>query len=137
MSSCAVASMSALAEVYHQDTPLSSIQIAESRGMSHPVVAKVLTILAQHQLIHGTRGPGGGYRLIRQPETITLFEVVRLFEGNQDTSVCPFGPGWCGVGAPCPLHDELIALKETAAGHLKAMHFGDFVKHPKRSYTDP
>jgi Rrf2 family protein len=99
--------------------------------LSQPLVAKVLTVLSQAGFVHGTRGPGGGYRLGRAPETITLFEVVDLFEGHRDPSACPFGPGWCGVGDPCPMHGLLVGMSESAAAQLKKANFGAFVGHGK------
>lgn len=131
MSGCAVAAMSALAESHAGGVQLSSQQIAESRNLSQPLVAKVLTVLSQAGFVHGTRGPGGGYRLAREPETITLFDVVDLFEGHRDPSACPFGPGWCGVGDPCPMHHLLVGMSETAANQLKKANFGAFVGHGK------
>ncbi len=132
MSACAVASMSALAEKHGDGTALSSLQIAENRNLSQPLVAKVLTALSQQGLVHGTRGPGGGYRLARDPARISIYDVVDIFEGHRETSACPFGPGWCGVGEPCPLHDTLVGLNESAAETLKNITFDAFVGHAKR-----
>lgn len=132
MSGCAVAAVSALAEVHHHGTTLSSAQIAENRNLSQPLVAKVLTQLSQHGLVHGTRGPGGGYRLARDPGAVTIFEIVELFEGHREQNSCPFGPGWCGVGAPCPLHDTLASMASTAAAKLRKTNFSSFAKHPKQ-----
>lgn len=129
MSACAVASMSALAENHGNDTALSSLQIAESRNLSQPLVAKVLTVLSQYGFVHGTRGPGGGYRLSRDPSEFSVFDIVELFEGHRDTNACPFGPGWCGVGDPCPLHDTLAQLSESAARTLKGVTFDAFLPH--------
>lgn len=132
MSGCAVAAMSALAEVHPAGETLSSHQIAESRNLSQPLVGKVMTVLSQHGLVIGNRGPGGGYRLARDPGKISLFEVVELFEGHRDPSSCPFGPGWCGVGEPCPLHDTLVAMSESAAKTLRDINFAAFIDHPKQ-----
>ena len=137
MSSSAIAAMSALAEVHAQGNTLSSLQIAESRNLPHPIVAKVLTILSQHALIHGTRGPGGGYRLAKEPSSISLLDVVILFEGHHSSSSCPFGPGWCGHGEPCPMHNDLLAINESAAERLRILHFGSFVNHPKPNEALP
>lgn len=132
MSGCAVASVSALAEAYPQKTTLSSLQIAESRNLSQPLVAKVLTILSQHDIVEGTRGPGGGYRLARPPKELTVYDIVEKFEGHRESSSCPFGPGWCGVEAPCPLHDTLVAMSESTAKTLKKVNFAAFIDHPKK-----
>ncbi len=131
MSGCAVAAMSALAECHAEGVQLSSQQIAGSRNLSQPLVAKVLTVLSQAGFVHGSRGPGGGYRLAREPKAITLFEVVELFEGHRDPSACPFGPGYCGTGEPCPLHNLLIGISDSAAAQLKKANFGAFVGHGK------
>lgn len=131
MSACAVAAMSALAEKHPGGGSLSSKQIAESRNLSQPLVAKVLTVLSQAGFVRGTRGPGGGYRLARDPEQVTVFDVVELFEGHRETSACPFGPGWCGVGDPCPLHDILAGLADSAATTLRNVSFAAFVGHGK------
>jgi Rrf2 family protein len=131
MSGCAVAAMSALAECHAQGVQLSSQQIAGSRNLSQPLVAKVLTVLSQAGFVHGTRGPGGGYRLAREPKTITLFEVVDLFEGHRDPSACPFGPGYCGTADPCPLHHLLAGISDSTAAQLKKANFGAFVGHGK------
>ena len=132
MSGCAVAAMSALAEVYPEEVTLSSAQIASSRNLSQPLVAKILTQLSQSGFVIGTRGPGGGYRLARDPAKITVYQIVDLFEGHRDPSSCPFGPGWCGIGEPCPLHDSLVSMSEDVATTLKELTFAPFIGHPKR-----
>lgn len=129
MSGSAVAAISALAEHHPQGVQLSSQQISERRNLSQALVAKVLTVLSQAGFVIGTRGPGGGYRLARPPEEISIHDVVELFEGHKESTPCPFGPGWCGVGDPCPLHDTLVKLREANEKMLKTCHFGVFIGH--------
>lgn len=131
MSGCAVAAMSSLAENYSAENQLSSLQIADNRNLSQPLVAKVLTVLSQAGLVIGTRGPGGGYRMAKNPKDISIYDVVELFDGHRDTSACPFGPGWCGVGEPCPLHDTLVGLCEATAAELQNNNFAVFAENPK------
>lgn len=108
----AIAAMSRLAEVYDGgQTRLSASDIADSRGLQRPFVAKVLTALSQAGLVMGSRGPGGGFMLARDPKSITLYEVFRLFEREDESDICPFGGGICGVGDPCPLHDKLVDVQ--------------------------
>jgi len=112
-SGSAIASMSRLAEVYYSDRrTLTATQIAESRKLQQPFVAKLLTTLSQAGLIRGVRGPGGGYSLARPPAQITLLDIAGCFERDKTVVTCPFGPGWCGDGPRCPLHDDVIALQE-------------------------
>lgn len=131
MSGCAVAAVSALAECYADERKLSAQQIAESRNLSKPLVAKVLTVLSQNGLVTGTRGPGGGYRIARHPASISLFDVIVLFDGHRDPSACPFGPGWCNVSEPCPIHHLLVGIQDVTANKLKKANFGAFIAHAK------
>ncbi|MBT8486544.1 MAG: Rrf2 family transcriptional regulator [Phycisphaerales bacterium] len=106
--------MSRLAEVYDGGTTLlSAAEIAESRGLQKPFVAKLLSTLSTAGLVNGTRGPGGGFTLARDPRKITLQDVFVLFEREDESLACPFGGGVCGVGDPRPLHDKLVNVKKT------------------------
>ncbi|MGI9015061.1 MAG: RrF2 family transcriptional regulator [Phycisphaerales bacterium] len=109
----AIAAMTRLAEVYDGATSrLSAADIAESRSLAAPFVAKVMTTLSQAQLVVGSRGPGGGFALARAPGEITLYQIWVLFEREDDSDICPFGGGICGVGDPCPLHHKLVDVQK-------------------------
>lgn len=123
----AIAAMSRLAEVHDcGETRLSSSDIAETRRLPKPLVAKLLTILSQAGLVSGSPGPGGGYALARPAKDISLYDVAALFERSGDKRMCPFGPHWCGQGAPCPLHDSLAAIDDEMVGFLKTTKFSVF-----------
>ncbi len=115
----AISAMSYLAEVYDGGaTKLSSGDIAARRKLPQPLVAKLLVVLSQAGLVDSTRGPGGGYWLAKEPGEIRLLDIVTQFEKNEDRLQCPFGPGWCGQGDPCPLHDKLVELDEQMSEFL-------------------
>lgn len=128
MSQHAVSAVSFLAENYGSGIPLSSAQIAQARDLSKPAVAKILTILSSAGLIKGVPGPHGGYSLARHPKNIALLDVVMQFESMDGELPCPLGPGWCGNGPVCPVHDQLEKLRDTADELLRSSNFGGFVK---------
>jgi Rrf2 family transcriptional regulator, iron-sulfur cluster assembly transcription factor len=125
----AIAAMSLLAEVYDGGkTKLSSLEIAERRGLPQPVVAKVLTIVSSLGLVDGTRGPGGGYWLKKRPEDIALFDIVEEFERSDAQIMCPFGPNWCGHGEPCPMHYALVKMDADWTAYLRTTRLSVFQK---------
>jgi Rrf2 family transcriptional regulator, iron-sulfur cluster assembly transcription factor len=127
----AIAAMSHLAENYDGGkTRLSSEDVARNRQLPQPLVAKVLTILSTASLVNGTRGPGGGYWLARAPGKITLADITARFEKEFDGMLCPFGPGWCGSGDPCPLHDQLVSLNREWDEFLHRTTLDVFAKNP-------
>jgi Rrf2 family protein len=119
--------MSRLAEAWDEGkTRLSAGEIAESRGLQRPFVAKVLTTLSQAGLVTGSRGPGGGFTLAKEPSKMTLYDVFVLFEREDDSDTCPFGGGTCGVGEECPLHQKLVAVQRSIADILHNTTFEVF-----------
>jgi Rrf2 family transcriptional regulator, iron-sulfur cluster assembly transcription factor len=122
----AIAAVSRLAELYcDPNQRASSRDIAESRNLPAPIVAKILTELSRGGLIEGSPGPGGGYRLARPPAEISLQDVADLFERDSNTA-CPYGPGWCGVGEPCPLHQSMETMRKRINEYLVGTNFAVF-----------
>lgn len=126
----AIAAMSRLAEVFvDADVRLSTIEIAASRGLQAPSVAKVLATLSQAGLVKGTPGPGGGYVLGRPPSEIRLLDVFKLFERENTSSTCPFGGGVCGQGDPCPMHHRLVRVQSVIDELLQTTTFDIFLRN--------
>ncbi|MEO0018666.1 MAG: hypothetical protein RLZZ522_1949 [Verrucomicrobiota bacterium] len=127
----AVSLVSYLAECYGVEAAaLSSSEVGKARNIPKALAAKLLSEAASAGLVRGTTGPGGGYRLARPPEMITLLEVVELFERTQVDNPCPFGTGWCGTGEPCPLHHDFVDMETRSRTFLEGTTFGVFVKPP-------
>src|SRR6516162_9973313 len=53
-------------------------EIAAAERLSHPYVAKLLSVLRQAGLIDSVRGRAGGYRLAASPSDISLGSVLRV-----------------------------------------------------------
>lgn len=125
----AVSAISYVAERYQVEAAaVSSADVGKARKIPKALAAKLLSEAAAAGLLRGTTGPGGGYRLARPPEEISLMEVVELFERPLVDSPCPFGPGWCGKGEPCPLHNDFEKLEVKIRGFLEGTNFAVFVK---------
>lgn len=126
----AICATSLLAEHYDAIEPkrFNSADIAKQRKLSQAIVAKVLTILSQAGVVHGTPGPGGGYTLARAPAQITLLDVVAPFERLEPSVSCPYGEGWCGVGPHCPLHNQLEKFRSDVTKFLQTTTLKGFCK---------
>ena len=125
----AIAVMSYLAECYRDKTGLVSSQhVADARLLSKPLAAKILTTLSQAGYVKGSTGPGGGYAIEGDPKEINLIDVVHCFEVKNKIMQCPFGEGWCGNHAPCPMHDDIIKMTEEMGHFLKSQNFGAFTQ---------
>jgi Rrf2 family iron-sulfur cluster assembly transcriptional regulator len=126
----AVSAMSYLAERHAPNGPaISSGDVGRARNIPAALAAKLLSEAASAGLVRGVTGPGGGYRLAKAPEEIRLADIVVIFEREMTEYPCPFGPGWCGSGNPCPLHESFLKLEEIGKRFLEDTTLAVFVKH--------
>lgn len=59
---------------------VSAAEVADRYGLPSTVVAKVVQQLVRSGLASGSRGVHGGYRLVRDPRSISLLDVIDAFE---------------------------------------------------------
>lgn len=79
--------------------PLSTRELAVSRGIPPAFLEQLLADLRRSGLIRSTRGPGGGFTLTRPAEEITALDIVEALEGPIAPSVC--APDGCGRETVC------------------------------------
>jgi Rrf2 family iron-sulfur cluster assembly transcriptional regulator len=85
-------------------------------------------------LVESSRGPGGGYRLSRDPEDIRISEiVVAVDEPLQVTRCVGDAIEGCTHGAKCLTHDLWSALGRQIYGFLAAVTLGDVIN--KRNFA--
>lgn len=82
----ALLAMSELAQRHEhgEASGLQASEIATTRGMPLAYAAKIMTRLARSNLLRSDRGPRGGFRLTRDPEQISLLEIVEAVNGQTD-----------------------------------------------------
>jgi Rrf2 family protein len=125
----AISIVSLLAEIHDEQVAASAARIARERHIAQTTVAKILSVLSTAGIVTGKTGPGGGFRLAREPGEITVFEVFTLFErGSDQGPICPFGGGVCGGDDPCPLHERLADVSEAMDRLLHETTFAIFRK---------
>lgn len=107
-----------------RDDPHLSREIAGEIQVPEHFLAKILQDLARHHLLDSFKGRGGGFRLARPPEQISLGEIVLAVDGNGLTENCLLGLPNCSADSPCPLHDwwtlQRREIKEVLEGQSLA-----------------
>ncbi len=109
--------------------------IAERVGAPPNYLSKLLKNLAGLGLLASQKGLGGGFRLQRPPEKITIFDVVEPIDQVSRWSGCFLQTGSCDESHPCPLHKQygkvrdsyLALLRKTTIADLLADHDSLFV----------
>ena len=100
---------------------LSTNDIATEFGISSNHLTKVVRDLAEGGFVTTQRGAGGGFRLTRPPQSITLGEVVRTLEQRHALVECYRDDGGACVLTPrCRLRPRLAAAREAFLQELEA-----------------
>lgn len=77
--------------------------IAQAYNISENHLTKVVHHLAQHGYVETVRGKGGGLRLVRDPKTINIGEMIRDSEGDTGLLPCLDTDGTCCIQPSCKL----------------------------------
>jgi Rrf2 family iron-sulfur cluster assembly transcriptional regulator len=103
------------AVIYLASQPLSNgktgiKKISTDLGLPSPFLAKILQQMAKQKILSSSKGPHGGFSLLRDPKKITLLEIVNSIDGPDTFTSCIMHNGSCeGVemeGKHCSLHDD-------------------------------
>ncbi len=78
----AITAMLDLALNASESNRVTLADISEFQGISLSYLEQLFARLRQTQLVKGTRGPGGGYRLARPATEITIAEIIAAVDEN-------------------------------------------------------
>ena len=117
----------------HRDRLVTIGELAEHHGLSKNHLMKVVNDLARQGLLETTRGRGGGLRLLAEPETIRIGDVVRATETDFRLVECfDAATNACTLTPSCRLKhlfdDALAAIaaaSDLVAGEFLNRRLGD------------
>ena len=85
-------------------------KISRDLDLPTPFLAKILQQLAKHKILSSSKGPHGGFSLLKDPRKITLLDIVNTIDGYDVFTNCLMHNGTCESAEKdnkhCPLHDD-------------------------------
>jgi Rrf2 family transcriptional regulator, iron-sulfur cluster assembly transcription factor len=92
------------------DNKIGIKQISADLDLPTPFLAKILQQLAKQKILNSSKGPHGGFSLLKDPRNITLLDIVNTIDGYDTFTNCVMHKGTCeGVASEkkiCPLHED-------------------------------
>ena len=114
------------------DRSCTTEEVAKATKVPPAYLAKILQGMVRSGVIRSQRGVGGGVKLARTPEELTILEVVNAVEPIQRIKVCPLGLSTHGANL-CPLHKRLDNALATVESAFAGTTLAEVVNEPTTS----
>ena len=121
----AVTSMLDLA-ISHDQGPITLAEISLRQCISLSYLEQIFSRLRKSGLVDSARGPGGGYRLSRPADEISVADVISAVDETIDATRCG-GNEDCQEDAKCLTHELWANLSSEILKFLSNISLGQLV----------
>ncbi len=108
------------------DGPVPLADISERQGISLSYLEQLFSRLRRQGLVSSVRGPGGGYRLGRESDAISVGEIIVAVDESVDATRCQ-GKADCQGGQQCLTHSLWYNLSQRISGFLEGISLAELV----------
>lgn len=124
----AVTAMMDLA-IHDNAGPVTLADISQCQGISLSYLEQLFAKLRKADLVEGVRGPGGGYRLSRKADQISIANIISAVDEKVDITNCNKEAN-CQDGERCLTHELWIELSNRLFNFLDDITLAQFVDRP-------
>jgi Rrf2 family transcriptional regulator, iron-sulfur cluster assembly transcription factor len=114
-----------------QDRWVTGEEICRTQEINPSYLAKITGPLLKRGILSAVRGVGGGFRLGRPPDTISLLEVFETLQGPLLFNECLLGPGTCKRDGHCPVHPVWKQIQDGTERILALWTFSDLARRAR------
>ncbi|WP_026185971.1 Fe-S cluster assembly transcription factor [Thioalkalivibrio thiocyanodenitrificans] len=125
----AVTAMMDLA-IHDKIGPVTLADISQCQGISLSYLEQLFAKLRKQGLVEGVRGPGGGYRLARPSDQITVASIITAVDESVDITRCR-GHEDCQDGERCLTHELWDDLSNRLYEFLDGITLDQFANRPE------
>jgi|SRR5215218_5504710 len=107
-------------------------ELAAETHLPLPMVSKILKLLTKEGLLDSHRGVKGGYSLSRQPESISMAEIITALEGPIAITECIEVAGDCSHEALCPVRGNWRRINQAVRAALEGITLAELAQPKKQ-----
>ncbi|MEE2803109.1 MAG: Rrf2 family transcriptional regulator [Pseudomonadota bacterium] len=116
--------------IHQSRRPVTLQDIATNQEISLSYLEQLFARLRRAGLVKGTRGPGGGYRLSKDMDKISVAAIITAVDEKVDVTRCG-GKTDCQEGERCLTHELWTALSDKIYEFLDDISLGALVRQPE------
>ncbi|MBS3917124.1 MAG: Fe-S cluster assembly transcriptional regulator IscR [Sulfuritalea sp.] len=110
--------------------PVTLAGISERQKISLSYLEQLFGKLRRHKIVGSVRGPGGGYRLARAMNEVTVADIITAVDEPLDATNCG-GRENCQDEHRCNTHDLWTNLNKRMHEYLTSVSLDDLVRQAK------
>ena len=121
----------------HGHGPMLIGDLAETEAIPKKFLENILLALKHRGLVHSRKGPHGGYQLSRDPQTISVGEIVRALDGPLALVSCVSQTAYapceeCVTEKDCTVRRLFQQVRDETARILDGTTLADAAREPSR-----
>src|SRR5690606_29969749 len=98
--------------------------------------SKILSLLTKQKIVQSLKGPHGGFNMsIERMKEINISEIVFAIDGDDIYNGCALGLKECNHNQPCPLHENILKIRENLKKMLQSTTIFDLATKNKAGQT--
>ena len=115
---------------------ISTSELSQELSVPYSYIPKITKKLKQAGIIKACEGIKGGYQIAKQPENISLRDVISCTESTMAISRCLEKEGGCSKNyiACCKVHQILLDLQNIYNNRLESVKISDIIRPGKDEY---
>lgn len=106
---------------------VATSQVAKEQQIPSSFLAKIISQLSIAGLLHTSRGAHGGIALARNPEQITLLQVIEAIDGPIHLNICVGKEGVCSFEDNCPIQLVWCDAQNELITKLRNTNFAELI----------
>ena len=116
---------------HYADGYIQLKDIAAREGISLKYLEQIMIPLKKARLVKSVRGAGGGYRLAKPPEDISVGKIVALLEGGAHLIECSEKPNSCRRSEQCATRNLWIETAQAMYERLDRITLSELIRSDK------
>lgn len=110
---------------HSQINPVTLTDIATRQTISLSYLEQLFARLRKAGMVTGVRGPGGGYKLSRDPKDISIAEIITAVDEPIDSTKCGSKKNCRKDNQPCLTHDLWMGLSGQIRSYLEGISLAE------------
>jgi Rrf2 family protein len=106
---------------------VTAAEMVAKLKIPRPFLRKIMQQLNRAGVVRSTRGIGGGFILVREPDKVRLTDIAKIFQGSFKLNECSFKKSLCGNRKICPLKKKIDAMESYIVEQLKGITLKDLI----------